>query len=417
MAEGHAILYGLKLANDLNIQLRKLKNQNNSLRRKLKRPRTEHLDDAISSTPSRPKTHLSIWDRLSGPGINFRPFTIPETSENNLDSGYQEDDEFSEKDHEGCSNLGLRGTHLPKHGCIHLANAAAPNGLIPQKKTRFNGRHMHPTVHNVSTDQARYLASNAADAVIKAKVLEAQAAAMRAQAAALADAEAAALQRNSTMRKNAHAASQALTAATEAGATSEAAVNTQSVEVVDIPSSFQDSEYDFYNHNYSDQEFNMEAQQTSRRNKLQSQRYKAPSRNKKTLETRTRRNYVEGSDKMKSSLGRQSQERFHRGRQLRTEPMRRKDDLAFSLTEAKLKDMISTALRKKDSRDHHLNNITSLTGSNSPFSIRIQAAQHSTDFKTPALSEYDDIEGDPWSHVNEFKIKMILVGHDDAPFV
>ncbi|KAF5176924.1 hypothetical protein FRX31_033490 [Thalictrum thalictroides] len=85
------------------------------------------------------------------------------------------------------------------------------------------------------------------------------------------------------MRKNAHVASQALTAATEAGATFEAAVNTQSVEVVDIPSSFQDSEYDFYNHNYSDQEFNMEAQQTSRRNKLQSQRYKAPSRNKKTL--------------------------------------------------------------------------------------------------------------------------------------
>ncbi|KAF5205732.1 hypothetical protein FRX31_004680 [Thalictrum thalictroides] len=97
---------------------------------------------------------------------------------------------------------------------------------------------------------------------------------------------------------------------------------------------------------------------------------------------------------MESSLGRQSQGRFHRGRQTRTEPMRRKDDLAFSLTEAKLKDMISTALRKKDSRDHHLNNITTLTGSNSPFSIRIQAAQHSTDFKTPALSEYDEFEGE-----------------------
>ncbi|KAF5205733.1 hypothetical protein FRX31_004681 [Thalictrum thalictroides] len=151
------------------------------------------------------QTHSSIWDRLSGLGINFRPFTIPETSENNLDSGYQEDDEFSEKDHEGCSNLGLHGTHLPKQGCIRLANVAAQNGPIPKKKTMFNGRHVHPTVHNVSTDQARYLVSNAADAVIKAKVLEAQAAAMRAQAAALAAAEATALPRNSAMRKTGHA--------------------------------------------------------------------------------------------------------------------------------------------------------------------------------------------------------------------
>ncbi|KAF5182007.1 hypothetical protein FRX31_028407 [Thalictrum thalictroides] len=114
--------------------------------------------------------HSSIWDRLSGPGINFRP-----------------------------------------------------------KKTRFNnGRHAHP---NVPTDQTRHLVSNAADAIIKAKVLEAQAAAMRAQAAALAAAETTAFPHNSAMRKTAHAASQALSASTESGA----AVDTQCVDTSPKP--------------------------------------------------------------------------------------------------------------------------------------------------------------------------------------
>ncbi|KAF5190591.1 hypothetical protein FRX31_019823, partial [Thalictrum thalictroides] len=192
-------------------QLRKLKNQNNSLRRKLKRPRAGQPDDAISSTPSHPKAHSSIWNRLSGPGINFLPFTIPETSENNLDSGYQKDDDLTERNHEG-------HTKLPVHGRTRLNQPGV--FILQMLLQRFNnGHHTHPNVH---TGQTRHLVSNASDAIIKAKVLEAHAAAMR---------------HNSAMRNTAYAASHALAASNESGAT----VDTQSVDVVDISNSFQGS--------------------------------------------------------------------------------------------------------------------------------------------------------------------------------
>ncbi|KAF5198005.1 hypothetical protein FRX31_012408 [Thalictrum thalictroides] len=108
-----------------------------------------------------------------------------------------------------------------------VIDAVFPTSNVVVDVVAPNGRHAYP---NVPTGQTRHLVSNAADAIIKAKVLKAQAAAMKAQAAGLAAAEATALPRNSAMRNTAYATSQALAASTESGA----AVATQSVNVVDI---------------------------------------------------------------------------------------------------------------------------------------------------------------------------------------
>ncbi|KAF5197522.1 hypothetical protein FRX31_012891 [Thalictrum thalictroides] len=71
--------------------------------------------------------------------------------------------------------------------------------------------------------------------------------------------------------------------------------------------------------------------------------------------------------------------------------------------------MINKAMKDQQSRDVNIHKLTSLSGDNSLLSIRIQTAVHNPDLKPPALEHYNDVDGDPWLHLQSFKFKLILV--------
>ncbi|KAF5207154.1 hypothetical protein FRX31_003259 [Thalictrum thalictroides] len=76
--------------------------------------------------------------------------------------------------------------------------------------------------------------------------------------------------------------------------------------------------------------------------------------------------------------------------------------------------MINKVVMDQQSREVNIHKLTSLSGDNSPLSIQIQTAVHNPDLKPPALEHYNDIDGDPWLHLQSFKFKLILVSHDDV---
>ncbi|KAF5194599.1 hypothetical protein FRX31_015813 [Thalictrum thalictroides] len=90
-------------------------------------------------------------------------------------------------------------------------------------------------------------------------------------------------------------------------------------------------------------------------------------------------------------------------------------DSIQSITEDKLKEMINKAVKDQQPREANIHKLSSLSGDNSPLSIRIQTAVHNPDLKLPALEHYNNVDGDLWPrHFQSFKFKLILVSHDDA---